>query len=211
MHLKAPESTGTLTVTGAAVFNQLQCPQILLIVRLHGNGPANVLQRRHLIAQTVVSQSAEIIPAGIALRCAPQGVQCLLVSAITDVIVGGGLVIVRTLGTGIAALLIAAIGAEPKGIVVILPAVTAGLLRLLVFFRVLDLIVGGVDLLHLLCGSLIAGVQIRVVLLRQLSVCPLDLLVGCVGTDPKYLIRIVDHVSSLAFAPFPLKFTHTPL
>ena len=88
-------------------------------------------------------------------------------------------------------------------------AIAAALL--LILFRILDLVIGRVDLLHLFCSHFIPGIQVRVVLLCQFAVCPLDLLIAGIGVDTEHLVRIIDHVSSLAFAPFPLKFTHTPL
>ena len=55
---ESPEIARLLTVSRASMFNLIQRPQIFLIVRLHADRLADVLQSRHLIAQTVIGQSA---------------------------------------------------------------------------------------------------------------------------------------------------------
>ncbi len=169
-----------LAISVAAMLDLIQRVQIFLIVRLHGHCPADMLQRRNLITQRIIGQGAEIIPAGVALGAVLQGIQRFAVAAKANVLVGGLLVIVAG---GLAA--VAAVAA-----VTTLRTVTSGGLG---FFGVLDLFVGGVDLLHLLGGSGIAGVAVRVVLLGKSPVGPLYFIVRGVGADTKDLIGIVNH------------------
>ena len=176
-----------------------------------------MLQCGYLIAQTVVGKGAEIIPAGIPSGGIGKCIQSLLIAAEADVVLRSFLIIITAARIGIAALLVTAESAE--GIVLAVSAAIAAVTAVIavstallaVFLRILDLVVSGIDLLHFLCGNLISGIQVRMVLLCQFPVSSFDFLVGCIGADPKYLVRIVDHVSSLAFAPFPLKLHHTPL
>ena len=78
MHLESPESAGLLPVSGTAVFDFLQRAQIFGVVRLHGHGPANMLQRRHLIAQSIVRQRTEVVPPCIPLGGITQSIERLL-------------------------------------------------------------------------------------------------------------------------------------
>ena len=114
-----------------------------------------MFQRGDLVAQTVVGQCAEVIPAGIAVRGIAQCVEGLLIAAETDVVIGSLLIAVAPIGLVIAALLIAAETA--KGVVLAVAAIAAAL-GLLVFLRIFDLVVGSIDLLHLFGGHLITGI-----------------------------------------------------
>ena len=87
MHLEPPERTGLPPVAGTAVFDFLQRPQVFLIVRFHGYGPPDVLQRGNLITQSVVSQCTEIIPSCIPLGSIAQRVERFLIPTETDIIV----------------------------------------------------------------------------------------------------------------------------
>ena len=105
MHLESPEAACVLPVSGTAAFDFIQSPQIFRIVRLHGYGPANMLQRRHLIAETIVGQRAEVVPPCIPLGRITQSIERLLLPSKTNVIIGGLLVIVAAVSFRIAALL----------------------------------------------------------------------------------------------------------
>ena len=62
---EAPVIARGAPVGGTAVFQDLQRPQILLIIRLHGHRPTHMLQSGDLVAQTVVGQGAEVVPPGV--------------------------------------------------------------------------------------------------------------------------------------------------
>ena len=112
-----------------------------------------MFQRRHLVAQTVIGQSAEIVPPCIAFRTVLQGIQRFPVSAETDVLVSRLLVLV-TLLAAVALLLIPA-----KGIIIsAIATVAAGRLLLPELVRILDLLIGRIDLLHFLGSHLITGI-----------------------------------------------------
>ena len=154
-----------------------------------------MLQGRHLVAQAVVGQGAEVIPPGVALGAAAQGVQRLLVPAEAQVLVGCLLILVLGLAAAVTLLPVSA----AEGIVISAAviavssgaAVAAGRLGLV---RILDLLVGGVDLLHLPGGFLVIGIPVRMIFFCQPPVGLLDFLVCGVGAYPQYLIRIVHHL-----------------
>ena len=54
LHMDAPVIAGLLPIGIAAIFNKLQRPEEMDIVRLHGHCPADMLQSRHIVAQAVV-------------------------------------------------------------------------------------------------------------------------------------------------------------
>ena len=72
----------------------LQGGQVLLVVRLHGNRPADMLQGRHLIAHALIGQSAEIVPPGIPVGAIVQSIDGLLITAIADILACGALVVI---------------------------------------------------------------------------------------------------------------------
>ena len=55
---KSPEISSLLTISRAAILDLVQRPQVFLIVRIHADCLADMLQGRHLIAQTVIGKSA---------------------------------------------------------------------------------------------------------------------------------------------------------
>ena len=123
-------AAGLLPVGSGTVFHSVQGLQILVIVRIHGNRPTDMLQSHDPIAQTVVRQGAQIVPPGIPLLGILQRIQCFPIPAEADVVQGCLLVVVPGIGIGVAALLIAAESAE--GIVLAVAAIAAAL-GLLVF------------------------------------------------------------------------------
>ena len=68
-------------------------------------------------------------------------------------------------------------------------------LLLAVGLRVFDRVVSCVDLVHLLRGSRIAGVQIRVVFFGQTAICLPDLIFGRVRRNAEDLKRICSHAA----------------
>ena len=164
-----------------------------------------MLQSRHLIAQTVIGQGRQVVPPGIPLSRIFQCVQRLPVAAKADVIQGCLLVVVTGVSIRIAALLIAA---EAEGVILAIAAVAAGRTGL---GRILDLLIGSIDLLHLFGRFRVTGIPVRVVFFGQSPVGPFDFLIGSTGADAQNLIRILDHTSSLALAPRPRKLDQTPL
>ena len=93
-HLEAPVPARMGTVGAAAGFDFVQCTQIRFVVRFHAHCPADMFQRRHLIAQAVIGHSTEVIPPGVFLRGITQCVQRLLILTEADVTVGRLLIII---------------------------------------------------------------------------------------------------------------------
>ena len=209
----------------AALLQVGQNLPVLGVVRLHGHGPADVLQGGDSVACAVVGQGAEVIPLAVPGLRAVQGVERLLIPAVLDVPVSGlglggvkpGLLLPLLLPPpaedvlkGISAVACPAAVTGPPSVG---PAAVAGGVRL---GRILDLFVGGVDLLHLPGSSFVAGVCVGVVLFCQTAVGLFDLLVGRAPLQPQYLVGIVDHVGSSCAAPraffsFLLYVTQMPL
>ena len=75
--------------------------------------------------------------------------------------------------------------------------ITAGSLLLPELVRILDLLVGRIDLLHSPGCFLISGVQVRMVFLCQPPVGFFDLLIGGIRADSQNLIGIFMHDRSL--------------
>ena len=67
VHGKASEIAGLPAVCRTAIFDFIQRLQVEGIVRLHADRPADMLQSRHLIAQTVIGKGRQIIPSGALL------------------------------------------------------------------------------------------------------------------------------------------------
>ena len=88
-HGEALEIAGLPAIGTAAVFHPVQCVHIFHVIRLHADGLADMLHGGDLIAQTVIGQSAEIVPPCSALGAVVQGVQRLLIPPKTDVIIRG--------------------------------------------------------------------------------------------------------------------------
>ena len=138
-----------------------------------------MLQRCDPVAYTVIGQGTEIIPTGIPLGRVIQCIQRFLIATETDILIGGILI-------GISLLLPVLLPAAAKRIVTVstVAAVTAlGLAALISLFRVFDLLICSVDLLHFPCGFRVSGIAVRMVLLGQLPVCPLYFLIRCVPAD----------------------------
>lgn len=155
LHSKATVTTGLLPVCGAAVFDLLQRLQISLVVRLHGYGPFDMFQRCDLVTQSVIGDGAQIVPPGVPLGAVLQHIQRLPIAAVANVIIRRTLIGIFLGLLRIAPLL------RTVGVVAI--ALVASLrLR---FFGILDLFVGGVDLLHFFGSFRITGVSVRVILL----------------------------------------------
>ena len=98
---KAPERTCLLAIGGAAMLDLAENLLIFQIVRLHAHCPADMFQSGDLIAQTVVCQGAEVVPPGIAVGGAVQGIEGFLVAAKPDVLVSGLLILVAGIGLGL--------------------------------------------------------------------------------------------------------------
>ena len=81
-------------VSLTALLDLIQRSQVFAVARIHRHRFANMLQSRHLIAQTVIGQSAEIMPPGIPLGRIPKGIEGFPVSAEADVIEGRLLVLI---------------------------------------------------------------------------------------------------------------------
>ena len=181
---EAPVGTGLTAVGRLAVFHLPEGLEILHVVRLHAHRPADVLHGGDLVAQAVVGQGAEVIPPGGAVLGRGKHVQRLLVPAVDDVLVGRAEIGIPLFLLAVGPLVATEGAVAAKGVVPAVPAIaagtTAGGLGLL---RVLDLLIGGVDLLHLLGGHRVAGVPVRMVLHHQLPVGMLDLLIRGVGAD----------------------------
>ena len=89
-----------------------------------------------------------------------------------------------------ALLLVAAVG---------LAVAVGGLGRLLlVGLGILDLVVGLVDLVHLLGGGGVAGIEVRVLLFRQTPVCTFDLFFRSAVGHAQNLIRVLRHTLASA-------------
>ena len=190
-HGEAPEISGALPVGRAAVFDLIQRMEVFRIVRLHAHRAADVLQRRYLIAQTVVGQGAEVVPPGIALLGILQCVQRLLIAAEPDVLVSGLLIGIPRLAA-VALLTVAAEGIVIASVAacIAIAAGTAVWPGLGCLLGMLATLLGIVYFLHFPGRFRVARIPVRVVFLCQLTVGPLDLLGGGIGTDPKNLVRI---------------------
>ena len=96
------------------------------------------------------------------------------------------------------ALLLVLIAPEAERIVVLLVLILLArlllilLLRLLlaVGLRIFDLVVGVVDLVHLLRGGGIIGVEVRVVFFRQCAICLPNFIFRCVLRYAEHLIGV---------------------
>ena len=71
-----------------------------------------------------------------------------------------------------------------------------------IFFGIFDLLIGGIDFLHLAGSLFITGIQIRVIFFRQPAVCLLYIFVGGIPVQTKHLVRIIYHF--LFPSPFDL-------
>jgi len=111
VNLKTTEITCLLPVGSTAVFDVAEGSQIHGVIRLHGNRTADMLQRRNLIAKSVMCQRTEVVPAGIPVGGIAEGIEGFLIATEADVVVGSLLVAV-TGRTGLAALLIITLAAE---------------------------------------------------------------------------------------------------
>ena len=67
---------------------------------------------------------------------------------------------------------------------------------------VLDLVIGGIDLVHLFRGGGVAGVQVGMVFLGQLPVGFFHFFIGGSGGDAQNLIRILIHLGFLSLVNF---------
>ena len=67
-HGKAAEISCLPAVRRATVLDLVKGIEIRIIVRLHAHRLADVLQRRDLIADSIIGKGTEIIPPGISLR-----------------------------------------------------------------------------------------------------------------------------------------------
>ena len=85
-HGEAPEISGRPAIGLISMLDLLQGGQVLLVVRLHGNRPADMLQGRHLIAHALIGQSAEIVPPGVPVGAIVQRIDGLLIAAIADIL-----------------------------------------------------------------------------------------------------------------------------
>ena len=65
---------------------------------------------------------------------------------------------------------------------------------LLIGLRIFQKVIGLVDLIHLLCGLRVAGVQIRMIFLCKTAIGLPDLVFGCTVRDAEHLIGVCDHV-----------------
>ena len=166
------------------MLHPVQGIQILRVLGLHAHRPADVLQSRHLVAQGIVGNGAEIVPPAIPLGTVVQGIQGLLIPAESDILEGRLLILILRLGTVALVILIGLLAVGPEGIGIILGL---GLLR------VLDLLVGRVDLLHPPGSLLVARVQIRVIFFGQPPIRLLDFLVCGVPVNAQHLIGILNH------------------
>ena len=149
---ESTEVSRLLPVCSTTMFDHAQHPQILLIVRFHADSPTDVFQSRHLVAETIVGQGAEVIPAGISLAAVAEGIQRLPVPSELDIPERSLLVGISLLRATIALLLTLA----SKGIVI--AAIAVGCLLLAEFVRILDLLVGRIDFLHFLGSHFVTGI-----------------------------------------------------
>ena len=155
-----------------------------------------MLQGRNLVAQSVMGDRRQVVPTGIMLRICLQGIERLPETVESDILLR------RLLILGAGGLSIA-LPVTAKGIVAAVGVITApGGLGL---FRILDLLLCRIYLLHFLRSHRITGVYIRVIFFCQPPVCPFDLLVGSIPADAQDLIRIINHpvFSSLVFGTRP--------
>jgi hypothetical protein len=83
-------------------------------------------------------------------------------------------------------------GAAGRAPLLVHPPVGAQLVVLLPLLRIAEHLVGLVDFLELRLGRLVAGVDVGVVLARQLPVRALDLLVGGGLGDPERLVVVLE-------------------
>ena len=179
----------------------LQGRQVLLVVRLHGNRSADMLQSRHLIAHALIGQSAEIVPPGIPVGAIVQSIDGLLIAAIADILACGALVVIP-LRPRLPGLIVPA---PAEGIVaaegVIAPLLAAALVligRAGILLRIFDPVVGFIDLLHLPGRLGIAGIQVRMVFFRQAAVRLLHFLIGSPRLQTEHLIGIHLHLRPLS-------------
>ena len=166
------------------MLHPIQGVQILRVLRLHAHRPADVLQSRHLVAQGIVGNGAEVVPPSIPLGAVVQGIQRLLIPAEADILEGRLLVLILGLGAVALIILIGLLAVSPEGI---------GIILALCLLRVLDLLVGRVDLLHPPGGLLVAGIQIRVIFLCQTPIRLFDFLVCGIPVNAQHLIGILNH------------------
>ena len=145
-HGKAPEIACLGPVGGAAMLDAVQCVQVFIVVRLHGNRLADMLQGRDLIAQTVVGQGGIVVPPGAPVGHIVQHIQGLLEFAEADILPDTLEILVLLVGL----LVLTAEG-------VIAAIAVAAVVRLLLL-GILDLLVGRVDLLHFPGGLLVPGI-----------------------------------------------------
>ena len=85
-HGKATEIPRLLAIGCAAVLNLIEHLHVFHVVRFHAHRFADMLQGSDLVAQAVVGNGAEVIPPGVALRAAAQGIQRLPEPAETDIL-----------------------------------------------------------------------------------------------------------------------------
>ena len=64
MHGETAEVPCLTAVGCTTVFDLVEGLQILGIVRLHTDRPSDMLQRRHLIAHSVIGKGGQIVPTG---------------------------------------------------------------------------------------------------------------------------------------------------
>ena len=178
-----------------------------------------MLQSGDPVAGAVVGQGAEVVPLAVPGLGPGQGVEGLLEAAILNVAVGslslGGV----ELGFLLALLLPPLAKDIFKGVLAVASAagVRAAAIAGWTGLRgILNLLIGGVDFLHLPGSFCIAGVGIRVVLFCQAAVGFFDLFVRCAPLQTQNLIGIIDHVGPScavprAFFSFLLYVTQTPL
>ena len=110
-----------------------------------------MLQSRHLVAQTVIGKGRQIIPSGIFLPAVIESIECLMITAKTDILGSSILILIAAA----VAVLIRTLPNTSKWIVAITALRTGIWLGLL---RVLDSLIGCVHLLHFLSSYRITGV-----------------------------------------------------
>ena len=214
LHQAAGPGVGGLggAVGLAGVLHPAQVHLVFHIVGVQLDGAAGVLQRVDAVAQALVCEGGEVIPAGAAGGHAVQHPPGLRIAAIDHKVAGG--LHLRAVGAGSAgpALLVAAEtepeakrveAVEPVKAALVAVAVLIALLAVAALGAVAigaaalraggafgDGVVGLLHFLEVLLGGGVVGVQVRVPALAFGAVCFFDLVVACAALDAQHLIRV---------------------
>ena len=180
-----------------------QKPSVFLVVGLDLNRPFGRIQRGDFLSEVHVRPGAEIVPLSVPFRDRDGGkrVQRLLIHAVSDVVFRGrvfhalGLLLcslpaVPGIAPGIA------VAAERIGVLLILILILGSAAPgvLLLCRTVLDLVIGGVDIVHHLSGVFVPRIQIRVVFFCQVPISLFDFLITGIPGNAQNFIRIRYHV-----------------